>query len=75
MAAMNRGILHDYNAFETEMNKILEETAGSVKIRIGKRNKPHMNEEQKELKKKAKDLRKQFQNAIKKWPPPTKEPY
>ena len=65
MATINRDIVKNYDAFEKEMNKILEETVGSVKIRVGKRTKPHMNEEQKQLKNKVKQLRKKFQEAVK----------
>ena len=65
MANLNRETLKNYNTFEHEMNKILEETVGSVKIRIGKKNKTPMNEEQKALKRTVKELRKKFHRAVK----------
>ena len=65
MASLNKDTLKNYNTFETEMNKILEETIGCTKIRIGNKIRIPMNNEQKAVKKSVKDLRKSFKIAIK----------
>ena len=37
MSSMNKETMRNYDTFEAEMNKNLEETVGSTKIRIGKK--------------------------------------
>ena len=69
MTRLSQETIKNYTKFERELNTILEETIGSVKIGIGKKKKNKTNENTKHLKAEVKRLRKEFAKAIKEnWP-------